>query len=84
MLSDYKHSYQMLTAEMLRRFASEDFAEPPELQAIPSEKLKMLAGFYAPELSASFDIVEKDGEAYGELIDDHLLGKKGREEQKEA
>jgi hypothetical protein len=45
LLSDYKHSYQMLTAEMLRRFASEDFAEPPELQAIPSEKLKMLVGF---------------------------------------
>ena len=47
LLSDYKRSYQMLTAEMLKRFASEDFAELPELQAIPSEKLKMLVGFYA-------------------------------------
>jgi len=35
LLSDYKRSYQMLTAEMLKRFAGEDFAELPEQQAIP-------------------------------------------------
>lgn len=84
LLSDYKHSYQMLTAEMLKRFASEDFAELPELQAIPSEKLKMLVGFYAPELSASFIIVEETGQAYGELIGNHLLGNTGRKEQKKS
>lgn len=84
LLSDYKHSYQMLTAEMLKRLASEVFEELPELQAIPSEKLKMLVGFYAPELSASFSNVERFGEEYGELIGDHLLREKGREAQKKS
>src|SRR5437667_9789405 len=48
LLSDYKHSYKMLTAEMLKRYASEELDEFPELPAIPSERLRMLVGFYAP------------------------------------
>jgi hypothetical protein len=45
LLTDYKDSYKMLTAEMLKRFASDELEEFPELQPIPLEKLKMLVGF---------------------------------------
>ena len=73
LLSNYKHSYRMLTAEMLKGYASEEFEELPELPEIPSEKLKMLVGFYASELNDSFQDVEKEGETYGTLIGDHLV-----------
>jgi len=83
-LSDYKHSYKMLTAEMLKRFASEESEEFPELQPIPSEKLRMLVAFYAPELNDSFNDVKKNGELYGELIGDHLLRESNKDEQKRS
>ena len=83
-LSNYKHSYRMLTAEMLKRYASEEFEELPELPEIPSEKLKMLVGFYAPELNDSFQDVEKEGETYGTLIGDHLIRSSSKAEQKKS
>ena len=74
----------MLTAEMLKRFASEELEEFPELQPIPSEKLRMLVGFYAPELNDSFNDLKKNGESYGELIGDHLLRKSNNDDQKRS
>lgn len=73
LLSQYKHSYAMLTAEMLKRFCSEGQGEFPELTPIPSERLKMLVGFYAPELTRALRELEEQGASYGNLVGEHLL-----------
>jgi len=67
LLSAYKQSYKLLTAESLRVYASGQ-AEFAETEPIPSERLKMLVGFYAPVLERSLKNIEDQAESYGDLI----------------
>ena len=68
----------MITSEFLRTFASGQ-QEFGELEPIPSERLKMLIGFYAPEK------VEEQGEGFGDLIGKHvLLGESNQSAQKKS
>lgn len=84
LLSQYKHSYKMLTAEFLRTFASGQ-QEFGDLEPIPSERLKMLIGFYAPDLATHLKKVEEQGEGFGELIGKHvLLGESDQSAQKKS
>jgi hypothetical protein len=55
-----------------------------ELEPVPSERLKMLVGFYAPVLERLLKNIEDQSESYGDLIGKYVLlvGKADKEEQK--
>jgi hypothetical protein len=57
LLSTYKQSYNMLTAACMRAHESGQ-VEFAEFEPIPSERLKMLVGFYAPGLERSLKNIE--------------------------
>jgi len=85
LLSQYKHSYKMLTTEFLRTFASGQ-QEFGEVEPIPSERLKMLIGFYAPDLATHLNNIEEEGESYGDLLGKYALsaGKNDKNDQKKS
>jgi len=71
LLSQYKQSYKMLTAEFLRIYASGE-QELGELEPIPLERLKMLVGFYAPVLGPQLQTLEEHSESYGDRVAEHI------------
>jgi hypothetical protein len=85
LLSKYKHSFTMATMEHLRATFTSESKLFENLPPVPAERLRMLIGFYAPELKEHFRNLEALKEEWGEASGEHLkMNKLGQTEGKKA
>jgi hypothetical protein len=81
-LSQFKQAYWDLFLMANSHAAVEELIK--QHSAIPTEKLDMLAGFYAPELLTSLDGIEKLSDRYDQVLAQFINWQEKDEETKQA
>jgi hypothetical protein len=82
LLSQYKHSYTLVTSQHVRMQLTKQPMDLKELTPIPKEKLRMLIGFYAPELTELLKSLEQASNEYGDASADHFEAKEKSETER--
>ena len=66
-VSHYKNVYERLTGEQIRTITARQPLTVPDV-VVPTEKLQMLVGFYAPTLGLQLEQLIKASEQYGDVL----------------
>ena len=67
-VSQFKHSYVVLTTSQLTSLAERRPLNQSEVPPVPLEKLHMLVGIYAPELEFKLEQLMKRREEFGSVL----------------